>query len=141
MSTQFNQISSKTLTVSSRLNKPIATTRPASAKFPIGRSDKQRNSASLVVQAVSDDEWGNDGGSSTGTAVIPPPVSPSPSEILITELKKKLVDSFDGTDRGLKAKSETRAQIVELITQLEALNPTPAPTEALPLLNGKWILA
>nr|CAD1839570.1 unnamed protein product [Ananas comosus var. bracteatus] len=43
--------------------------------------------------------------------------------------------------RGLKASSETRAEILELITQLEAKNPTPAPTDALPLLNGKWILA
>lgn len=59
----------------------------------------------------------------------------------ITSLKKALVDSFYGTDRGLKATSETRAEIVELITQLEAKNPTPAPTEALTLLNGKWILA
>lgn len=59
----------------------------------------------------------------------------------ISKLKKALVDSFYGTDRGLSATSETRAEIVELITQLEAQNPTPAPTEALPLLNGKWILA
>ncbi|KAL0364070.1 UNVERIFIED_CONTAM: Light-induced protein, chloroplastic [Sesamum angustifolium] len=43
--------------------------------------------------------------------------------------------------RGLSASSEARAEIVELITQLEAKNPTPAPTEALTLLNGKWILA
>ncbi|KAK7245913.1 hypothetical protein RIF29_40767 [Crotalaria pallida] len=56
-------------------------------------------------------------------------------------LKKRLVESFYGTDRGLKATSDTRAEIVELITQLEALNPTPAPTDALTLLNGKWILA
>ncbi|XP_020221699.1 plastid-lipid-associated protein, chloroplastic [Cajanus cajan] len=56
-------------------------------------------------------------------------------------LKKALVDSFYGTDRGLKAKSETRAEIVELITELEAKNPTAAPTDALTLLNGKWILA
>lgn len=62
-----------------------------------------------------------------------------PSEI--KNLKRALVDSFYGTDRGLKARSETRAEIVELITQLEAKNPTPAPTEALSLLNGKWILA
>lgn len=62
-----------------------------------------------------------------------------PSEI--KDLKRALVDSFYGTDRGLKASSETRAEIVELITQLEAKNPTPAPTEALSLLNGKWILA
>lgn len=56
-------------------------------------------------------------------------------------LKKSLVDNLIDTDRGLKASSEVRADIVELITQLEAKNPTPAPTEALPLLNGKWILA
>ncbi|KAM7501011.1 hypothetical protein LguiA_025425 [Lonicera macranthoides] len=59
----------------------------------------------------------------------------------IDVLKKQLVDSFYGTDRGLSATSETRAEIVELITQLEAKNPTPAPTEAMTLLNGKWILA
>ncbi|KAB8109749.1 hypothetical protein EE612_046174, partial [Oryza sativa] len=33
----------------------------------------------------------------------------------------------------LRASSETRAEVVELITQLEARNPTPAPTEALTL--------
>lgn len=52
-----------------------------------------------------------------------------------------MVGSFYGTDRGLKATSETRAEIVELITQLEARNPTPASNDALTLLNGKWILA
>ncbi|KAK4398898.1 Light-induced protein, chloroplastic [Sesamum angolense] len=62
---------------------------------------------------------------------------PADTEIL----KKQLVDSLYGTHRGLSASSETRAEIVELITQLEAKNPTPAPTEALTLLNGKWILA
>ncbi|KAM3701367.1 hypothetical protein ACJW30_05G166000 [Castanea mollissima] len=59
----------------------------------------------------------------------------------IDRLKKALVTSFHGTNRGLSATSETRAEITELITQLEAINPTPAPTEALTLLNGKWILA
>ena len=58
----------------------------------------------------------------------------------IKELKKKLVDAFYGTERGLVASSERRAEIMELINQLEALNPTPAPTQALSLLNGKWIL-
>ena len=62
-----------------------------------------------------------------------------PSEI--DRLKKALVTSFHGTNRGLSATSETRAKIIELITQLEEKNPTPAPTEALTLLNGKWILA
>eukprot|EP00249_Psilotum_nudum_P011366 c23129_g2_i1 orf=131-1156(+) len=55
-------------------------------------------------------------------------------------LKQGLIDSLYGTDRGLNASSETRAEIVESITQLEARNPTPAPTEALALLDGKWIL-
>ncbi|KAK4748095.1 hypothetical protein SAY87_014681 [Trapa incisa] len=58
----------------------------------------------------------------------------------ITSLKKALFDSFYETDRGLNATSETRAEIVELITQLEAKNPTPAPTDALTLLNRKWNL-
>nr|GEW27671.1 light-induced protein, chloroplastic-like [Tanacetum cinerariifolium] len=66
-------------------------------------------------------------------------VDPVVTEIDV--LKKQLVDSFYGTNRGLSATSETRAEVVELITQLEAKNPTAAPTQALPLLNGKWILA
>lgn len=40
----------------------------------------------------------------------------------------------------LKAMSETKAKIVELNTQLEVNNPMPTPTEALTLLNEKWIL-
>ncbi|CAN1777224.1 Plastid lipid-associated protein 2, chloroplastic [Linum perenne] len=59
----------------------------------------------------------------------------------IQRLKKQLFDCFYGTDRGLRASSETRAEIGELITQLESKNPTPSPTDALPLLKGKWILS
>lgn len=62
-------------------------------------------------------------------------------ESTVEDLKQALVDSLYGTDRGLRASSETRGEIVELITQLEAKNPTAAPTEALTLLNGKWVLA
>ncbi|XP_077210986.1 uncharacterized protein LOC143846434 isoform X2 [Tasmannia lanceolata] len=72
------------------------------------------------------------------TAVVEAEVGVEPSEI--DKLKRALIDSSYGTDRGLKASSETTAEIVELITKLEAKNPTPAPTEALILLNGKWIL-
>ncbi|XVF27962.1 hypothetical protein REPUB_Repub14bG0154300 [Reevesia pubescens] len=97
------------------------------------------------VRAVDDDEWGPEKGEEpvvTDTAGVAVAEEEKPKEVLeIESLKKALVDSFYGTDRGLKATSETRAEIVELITQLEAKNPTPAPTEALPLLNGKWILA
>ncbi|KAL5988049.1 prolyl aminopeptidase [Asimina triloba] len=90
---------------------------------------------------VSDDEWGPEppkveygAGGGAATAVVE-----EPSEV--DKLKRGLVDLLYGTDRGLKARSETRAEILEFITQLEAKNPTPAPTEALSLLNGKWILA
>jgi hypothetical protein len=40
-----------------------------------------------------------------------------------------LLDSLFGTERGLAARSEVRAEINELITQLEAKNPNPSPTE------------
>ncbi len=40
-----------------------------------------------------------------------------------------LLDSLYGTERGLAARSEVRAEINELISQLEAKNPTPNPTE------------
>ncbi|DBB10405.1 TPA: prolyl aminopeptidase [Trebouxia sp. C0006] len=56
------------------------------------------------------------------------------------ELKAILLDSFYGTDRGLSVSSEARAEISELITQLEAKNPNPAPTEAVDKLSGQWKL-
>lgn len=58
----------------------------------------------------------------------------------VAEVKAALLDSLYGTERGLTAKSESRAEINELISQLEANNPTPAPTEALTLLDGDWKL-
>ena len=63
------------------------------------------------------------------------------NDMSIVELKAVLQDTFYGTERGLSADSDTRAEVVELISQLEARNPTPAPTEALELLNGTWKLA
>lgn len=86
---------------------------------------------------------GTSGGGAAVAVAVAEPEEPEPLKEVpeIAALKKELVDSFYGTDRGLRATSETRAEIVELITQLEAKNPTPAPTEALTLLNGKWILA
>jgi PAP_fibrillin len=89
---------------------------------------------------TDDDEWGKESSTGGGGAAVAEPED----AVVVTEvgeLKNKLKELLYGTDRGLNASSETRAEIVELITQLEAKNPTPAPTEALPLLNGKWILA
>lgn len=92
----------------------------------------------MAVRAVvDDDEWGPEPADG-GPSVAEPPVAASTE---VEELKKRLVASFYGTERGLRASGETRAEIVELITQLEARNPTPAPTDALSLLNGKWTLA
>jgi hypothetical protein len=90
---------------------------------------------------VSEDEWGPEPEVEYGGVATVAVVEEEKPMSEIESLKRGLVDSFYGTDRGLTASSETRAEIVELITQLEAKNPTPAPTEALPLLNGKWILA
>ncbi|KAJ9169178.1 hypothetical protein P3X46_020639 [Hevea brasiliensis] len=96
----------------------------------------------FLVRAVEDDdEWGPDEDGSGSASTVALAEEDKPKELTeIDRLKKQLVDLFYGTNRGLSASSETRAEIVELITQLEAKNPTPAPTEALALLNGKWIL-
>lgn len=98
----------------------------------------------FVARVSDDDEWGPEKKEEEegGAVAVAVGEEDQPKEVTeIDSLKKALVDSFYGTDRGLNATSETRAEIVELITQLEAKNPNPAPTEALTLLNGKWILA
>ncbi|XP_065878684.1 plastid-lipid-associated protein, chloroplastic [Euphorbia lathyris] len=97
----------------------------------------------FVIRAV--DGYSEQPETSSTVAVVEedkPEPEPKPKELTeVDRLKQQLVDSFYGTDRGLRASSDTRAEVVELITQLEAKNPTAAPTAALTLLNGKWILA
>ncbi|XP_043688510.1 plastid-lipid-associated protein, chloroplastic-like [Telopea speciosissima] len=117
------------------------------SRFSIGWTSRGLRPFLRIRAAENDDEWGPENEEWTGEGVATAlgeeeeeeEKPKEPSEV--DKLKKALVDSFYGTGRGLSASSETRAEIVELITQLEALNPTPAPTEALTLLNGKWILA
>ncbi|WIA32162.1 hypothetical protein OEZ86_003011 [Tetradesmus obliquus] len=65
---------------------------------------------------------------------------PESDEMSAADIKAALLDSFYGTERGLSARSEVRAEINELITQLEAKNPTPSPTEMMALLDGDWKL-
>ncbi|WOK99038.1 hypothetical protein Cni_G07750 [Canna indica] len=77
-----------------------------------------------------DDEWGRDPGNGT----------PVPEDDKLGDLKRCLVDSLYGTELGFRASLEDRAEILELINQLEAANPTPAPTEETELLDGNWIL-
>lgn len=67
-------------------------------------------------------------------------VQTPPATMSAADLKAALLDSLFGVDRGLQARGEVRAEINELITQLEAKNPTPSPTEALELLSGTWRL-
>ncbi|XP_010245209.1 PREDICTED: plastid lipid-associated protein 3, chloroplastic-like [Nelumbo nucifera] len=56
------------------------------------------------------------------------------------DLKRSLVDTVYGTDFGFQASAEVRAEVLELVNQLESSNPTPAPLEATSLLDGNWIL-
>ncbi|KAL1211112.1 putative plastid-lipid-associated protein 3 [Cardamine amara subsp. amara] len=57
-----------------------------------------------------------------------------------SELKRCLADTVYGTELGFRAGSEVRAEVLELVNQLEALNPTPAPVENPELLDGNWVL-
>ncbi|KAL8249092.1 hypothetical protein R6Q59_005960 [Mikania micrantha] len=114
-----------------------------STSFPLKTNAKSNvlsigKKFNFTLRAATDDKWEPEANYSSSAVAEEEPVR-EPTEIDL--LKKQLVDSFYGTNRGLTATSETRAEVVELITQLEAKNPTPAPTEALSLLNGKWILA
>ncbi|CAH2078280.1 unnamed protein product [Thlaspi arvense] len=101
--------------------------------FAVSRAD-------FRVRATDvEDEWGPETGEKGSALLVAEEAIEAVEETEV--LKRALTDSLYGTDRGLNASSETRAEIGDLITQLESRNPTPAPTEALFLLNGKWILA
>ncbi|KAL2901237.1 putative plastid-lipid-associated protein 3 chloroplastic [Bienertia sinuspersici] len=56
------------------------------------------------------------------------------------ELKRCLLDSVYGSELGFRASAEVRAEISELVSQLEASNPSPNPTEVPGLLDGNWVL-
>jgi len=80
--------------------------------------------------------------SSTSPAVSTPAAAhEDPFALSTADIKAALLDSLYGTGRGLSARSEVRAEINELISQLEAKNPTPNPTEVMGLLGGTWQLA
>lgn len=70
------------------------------------------------------------------------PVSDPPKgeEERVAELKRCLMDTVYRTEFGLRASSEIRAEALELVSQLEAANPTPSPVESPELLDGNWIL-
>ncbi|KAK9845841.1 hypothetical protein WJX81_003945 [Elliptochloris bilobata] len=76
----------------------------------------------------------------TAAAVEEAPTAAGEDDIPVEELKAQLLDSLFGTERGLAATSEVRAEINELITQLEARNPNPSLDQAAALLDGRWKL-
>ncbi|CAN6461033.1 unnamed protein product [Victoria cruziana] len=81
-----------------------------------------------------EDEWGG------GESVAGDPQSSSPGTSYVLDgLKRSLVDTVEGTDLGLRASAEVRAEVVELVNQLEAANPIQAPVEA-PEIDGNWVL-
>ncbi|KAL5225011.1 hypothetical protein ABZP36_011650 [Zizania latifolia] len=94
-------------------------------------------SISKADPPTNDDEWGGD------PAPAPAP-APAPVEAVDDErrdeLKRCLVDTVYGSDLGIRASTEVRGEVLELVTQLEAANPTPAPVQATDLLHGNWIL-
>src|SRR2546430_1054038 len=73
-------------------------------------------------------ENGVDGEGSVAFAVKEaPPALPSENDML----KRQLVGSFFGTSGGWNVNNETKVEILELITELEAKNPTPVPNDAM----------
>ncbi|PAN48257.1 hypothetical protein PAHAL_9G371700 [Panicum hallii] len=100
-----------------------------------GEPEPEPPSAADPPSPAADDEWGKE------------PAPPPPAEEEVDEqaerreeLKRCLVDTVYGSELGFRASTETRGEVVELVTQLEANNPTPAPVEAPDLLDGNWIL-
>ncbi|KAG0461942.1 hypothetical protein HPP92_020418 [Vanilla planifolia] len=113
-----------------------------------GREESSSLSASAGALEVITDEWGEKTVPEQEEPATPdPPLdedewgngSPAPEDKL-GNLKRCLVDTFYGTELGLRANADVRSEILELVSQLEAENPTQAPNEALQLLDGNWIL-
>ncbi|XP_010434068.1 PREDICTED: probable plastid-lipid-associated protein 2, chloroplastic [Camelina sativa] len=120
-----------TVPMSSIIHRPVFST---GGGIAVSRGDFR------VRATDAEDEWGTEAGE-RGSAALSVADEAIEAVEETERLKRSLADSFYGIDRGLNTSSETRAEIGDLITQLESKNPTPAPTEALFLLNGKWILA
>ncbi|KAM0880286.1 hypothetical protein ACQ4PT_033668 [Festuca glaucescens] len=86
---------------------------------------------------TNDDEWGGEPKPTPAKAEE----APAPEEDgVLEELKRCLADTVYGSGLGLQASAEVRGEVVELVAQLEAANPTTAPVQAPDLLDGNWIL-
>lgn len=134
---------------SSAADEPSAVTDEWGEKSDAEGTDKySRFSDSDPPKEEQEDEWGADvagggtmegyvsGGNGNSAA---PAVAPEVDD-KVGDLKRCLVDTVYGSDLGFRASPEVRAEVLELVNQLEAANPTPAPVEAPRLLNGNWVL-
>ncbi|XP_065879208.1 plastoglobulin-1, chloroplastic [Euphorbia lathyris] len=87
-----------------------------------------------------EDEWeeeyasGGNGSVDQGTGVV------VEKDDTLDNLKKALVDTVYGTNFGFGASPQVRGEVSELVSQLEALNPTPSPVDSTANLDGEWIL-
>ncbi|XP_016489251.1 plastoglobulin-1, chloroplastic [Nicotiana tabacum] len=106
----------------------------------IGAKPVGNNTDRVINESVSDNKTTLDPEPRPVTRL---PVSDPPKgeEERVAELKRCLMDTVYGTEFGLRASSEMRAEALELVSQLEAANPTPSPVESPELLDGNWILA
>jgi hypothetical protein len=119
-------------------SRPIVVDEWGEAAEPETEPEPEPPSAADPPSPAADDEWEE-----------PAAPAPAPAEEEVDEqaekkrredLKRCLVDTVYGSELGFRASSEVRGEVVELVTQLEAVNPTSAPVEAPDLLDGNWIL-
>lgn len=93
-----------------------------------------------------EDEWGGDdivasgNGSTAAAAAAAAANAEAEGGDKLAVLKQCLVDTVYGTNFGFQSSAEARGEVLELVNQLEAANPTPAPVEAVELLDGNWVL-
>lgn len=104
-------------------------------------ADSEPEIPSVPDPPQNEDEWGREPDLMKSDELRNgSPMAEAEEDDKLRDLKRCLVDTFYGTELGFRASSEVRAEIFELVTQLETLNPTPAPIEAAELLDGDWIL-
>ena len=105
----------------------------------------EKPTADVVEQASADTTAAAAETTAASNTNAPAPSTPAPPPLEfdapdVAELKAQLLDSLFGIERGLSASAELRGEINELVTQLEAANPTPSPNDALEKLQGEWKL-
>lgn len=100
-----------------------------------GEPEAEAPTAADPPSPSADDEWGKE-----PQAPVAEEEGDDEQAEKREELKRCLVDTVYGSDLGFRASTEVRGEVVELVIQLEAANPTAAPVEAPDLLDGNWIL-